>query len=178
MQTDPKAEGAPAAPSPISKITTPIVWLGGAISTVLILTAFALTIYAVFNRYVLNAPLLWADELIGYCLVAIVMFGAAEAYRRNDHIAIDLLASKASGKAAISLAAISDLAVLAFAAVLGLSTWEAVTFAYSFGSYSSGSIEIATWIPQSPLLAGSALFALAALEKLVGRFAGLKDDRP
>lgn len=171
MKTDPDGEGAERASSPASIVTTPIVWLGGAISTVLILVAFVLTVYAVFNRYVLNAPLLWADELIGYCLVAIVMFGAAEAYRRNDHIAIDLLSGKASGKARIALAIISDLSVLAFAAVLGLSTWEAITFAYSFGSYSSGYIEIETWIPQSPLLAGAALLALAAVEKLIGRLA-------
>lgn len=172
MKTGPEGEEAVSASSPIAKITTPIVWLGGAISTVLILAAFAVTIYAVINRYALNSPLLWADELIGYSLVALVMFGAAEAYRRNDHIAIDLLSSKASGKVALVLAVISDLSVLAFAAVLGTSTWEAVTFAYSFGSYSSGSIEIATWIPQSPLLAGAALFALAAIEKLIGRFTG------
>ena len=177
MNTGSNGEGATTASSPIAKITTPIVWLGGAISTVLILVAFAVTVYAVINRYVLNSPLLWADELIGYFLVALVMFGAAEAYRRNDHIAIDLLSSKTSGTAALILAVISDLSVLAFAAVLGISTWEAVTFAYSFGSYSSGYIEIETWIPQSPLLAGAALFALAALEKLIGRFAGHNQNR-
>lgn len=162
-------EDALAASSPISKITTPIVWIGGALSTLLILIAFGITVYAVFNRYILNSPLLWADEVIGYFLVGIVMFGAAEAYRRNDHIAIDLLSSKASGTAAFGLAIVSDLAVLAFAAMLGISTWEAVTFAYDFGSYSSGSIEIAMWIPQLPLLAGAVLLALAALEKLSGR---------
>jgi len=177
LKTEPDGEEAVKSSSPIAKITTPIVWLGGAISTVLILVAFAVTVYAVINRYVLNSPLLWADELIGYFLVALVMFGAAEAYRRNDHIAIDLLASKASGKAALMLAIVSDLSVLAFAAVLGISTWEAVTFAYSFGSYSSGYIEIETWIPQSPLLAGAALFALAALEKLIGRFVGRDRNR-
>lgn len=170
-------EEARRASSPIARVATPLVWLGGAISTLLILTTLVITIYAIFNRYVLNAPLLWADELIGYLLVALVMLGTAEAYRRNDHIAIDLLSSKARGVPALILAVVSDLSVLAFAAVLGLSTWEAVTFAYSFGSYSSGSIEIETWIPQSPLLAGAALLAVAAVEKLIGRFSRTRSGR-
>lgn len=173
-----EGEEAPAASSPLSKLITPIVRIGGALSTLLILIAFGITVYAVINRYILNSPLLWADEVIGYFLVGIVMFGAAEAYRRNDHIAIDLLSSKASGMSARALAVLSDLAVMAFAAVLGISTWEAVTFAYGFGIYSSGSIEIAMWIPQLPLLAGAALLALAALEKFSGRFTTRREHTP
>ena len=46
-----------------------------------------------------NWPLTWGDEMLGYLLVATVMAGAAEALRRGDHIAIDLVTSRLTGRA-------------------------------------------------------------------------------
>ena len=40
-------------------------------------------------------------------------------------------------------------------------------FAYGFGSYSVGYIEIQTWIPQVPVLIGCVLLALMALVRLI-----------
>lgn len=40
--------------------------LAAAISTILILVAFVLVIYAIVQRYFLNSPLLWSDELLAY----------------------------------------------------------------------------------------------------------------
>jgi len=145
--------------------------LGGILATLLILVLLGLTTYAVARRYLLNAPLLWSDELTGYLLVALIMFGASEAFRRGDHIAIDLVTGKAGPKLARVIGAWSDLAVLVFAIVLGRSAWEAISFARAFGSYSSGEIEIATWIPQIPLLVGALLLGLTALSRLLGRLA-------
>lgn len=145
--------------------------LGGMISTLLILVAFALVVFAVFQRYVLDTPLKWGDEMLGYLLVAIVMSGAAEALRRGDHIAIDLVADRVSGRARTIIDVIGNLAVLVFSAILMLSADEAVRFAYSFGSYSPGYLEAPMWIPQSALIVGSALLGLAALARLLARLA-------
>ncbi|TIX76508.1 MAG: TRAP transporter small permease subunit, partial [Mesorhizobium sp.] len=65
--------------------------LGGALSALLILVVLAITAVSVFNRYFLGRPLMGVDEATGFLVVAIVMFGAAEALRRGDHIRIDLL---------------------------------------------------------------------------------------
>ena len=131
-----------------------LVWLCGALSALLIIFILGVVTYAVIQRYVLGTPLLWGDEFVGYVLVAIVMLGTAEALRKGDHIAIDLLTSRAGKFGSHVLAAWSDLAVLAFAIVLGWSSWIAIVFAYDFGEYSSGYIEIQTWIPQLPMLIG------------------------
>lgn len=158
---------AKAAPIP-ERIATPIVWLGGAISAFLILVVLCLTTYSVFMRYVLNRPPVWIDDLTGYVLVALVMFGVTEAYRGGNHISIDLL----TGRLPRSLRKVqtiwSDVCVIAFAAVLIVSTWHAIDFAISFDSYTSGSIEIASWIPQVPLLVGGVLLALFAVARLLG----------
>lgn len=155
-------------------IAGPVVWLGGAVSAVLIVSMFAVTIYAIFMRYVVNKPLLWADEVTGWALVAIVMLGAAEAYRKGDHIAIDLLSSKATGVWQRAVGVISDLGVLGFALIVGISTWEAISFARMFGSYTSGSVVIETWIPQTPLLIGAVLLGLMAIVRLGERVLGLR----
>jgi len=153
-------------------LARPVVWLGGAVSAVLIVATFVVTIYAIFMRYVMNKPLLWADEITGWALVAIVMLGAAEAYRRGDHIAIDLLSARATGLRKRIIDFVADVAVLAFAVIVAISTWEAISFARMFGSYTSGHIVIETWILQTPILIGCVLLILMAVIRLGERLTG------
>lgn len=169
MNLPKKGEGA-EVPSPLPiRLITPLVWLGGAISTVLILVILCVTIYAIAMRYGLNDPLLWADEITGWSLVAIVMLGAAEAYRRGDHIAIDILSDRTTGTLRSLLGLVGDLAVLGFAAVLGWSTWTGIAFNRMFGSYTSGHVVIETWYLQTPIFVGSILLALVAVAKIIAR---------
>jgi len=158
---------ASASPSLAGRIAAPVVWLGGAISAVLILAALVVTVYAVVMRYVLNKPLLWTDEVTGWALVAIVMLGSAEAYRRNDHIAIDILFERTKGGNRWALECLGHAAAVGFAVIVGLSTWEAVSFARSFGVYTSGHIEIETWYLQVPILIGAVLLAVMGLIRFV-----------
>ena len=153
--------GAQKAPALLRAVEA-LVGLGGALATLMILAIFGLVCVAVANRYILGAPIQWADEMIGYLLVATIMLGAAEALRRDSHIAIDLLSSKLGGGGQILLGAIGNLAVFALAVIIGWSAWESILFARAFGSYSVGYIEIETWIPQVPLVFGAALLGLAA----------------
>jgi C4-dicarboxylate transporter, DctQ subunit len=151
-----------------------LVWLGGVLATLMILLIFVLICVAVINRYVLGEPLQWADELIGYMLVATIMLGAAEALRRDNHISIDLLSSKLESKGQLALGIIGNLAVLILAGIIGWSAWKSIVFAQAFGSYSVGYIEIETWIPQVPLLFGAALLGLAAITRTWRLIAGSK----
>ncbi len=149
-----------------------LIRLGGGLAALLILVMFAIVTYAVTQRYVFNAPLMWGDELIGYLLVATVMLGAAEAFRCGDHIAIDLVASRAKGRQRLLLGLLIDLSVIVFSGILGWSAWKSIQFARAFGSYSVGYIEIETWIPQVPLVFGAGLLTLAAVAdmiRLIGR---------
>lgn len=153
-------------------LARPLIWSGGAASALMILAVFAITIYSIVMRYVLNDPLLWADEVTGWALVAIVMFGAAEAYRRGDHIAIDLLTSRATGFWRHAAAYVSDLGVLGFSIVVGVSAWDAISFARAFGSYTSGHVVLETWILKTPILIGVGLLGMLALIRLGERLAG------
>ena len=144
--------------------------IAGVLSCLLIFVSFCLMIFAIFQRYFLNTPLKWGDEMLGYLLVAIVMSGVAEALRRGDHVAIDLLTSFFGIKIRALLTYLSYTAVLAFAVIFGISADEVVRFSYGFGSYSPGYLEAPMWIPQSTMIAGSVLLGLGALAGLVRSF--------
>ena len=144
--------------------------IAGAFSSLLIFVSFCLMIFAIFQRYFLNTPLKWGDEMLGYLLVAIVMSGVAEALRRGDHVAIDLLTSFFGIKIRALLTYLSYTAVLAFAVIFGISADEVVRFSYGFGSFSPGYLEAPMWIPQSTMIAGSVLLGLGALAGLVRSF--------
>ena len=154
--------GVADAPLFPDRLVVTLVRLCGALSALTILWIFAQICIAVVFRYLLDKPLQWSDEMIGYLLVAAVMLGSAEALRRGDHIAIDLVTARLSPGLARLQIGFSHLCVMAFAAVVGVSIWDAISFAHAFGSYSVGYIEIQTWIPQVPVLVGSLLLGMMA----------------
>ena len=174
MSPEEQGEGASASsPSSaarhLNSLVNGLVRLGGVVSTLLILVVLAVVTYAILQRYVLGTPLQWGEELNGYLLVAIVMLGAAEALRRNEHISIDLLSSRAGPRGKWLLALWADLAVLAFAAMFAWSVWHTIVFAIDFGDYSSGYIEIPTWIPQLPMMTGTIFLMLVSLQRILHR---------
>ncbi len=52
---------------------------------------FLVVVAQVFYRYVLNAPLIWAEEAARYLLVLTTFIGAPVAMRRGAHIAVTLI---------------------------------------------------------------------------------------
>ncbi len=166
---DPDTDGREAEPASLLLVraVTALVRLCGLLSAILILAILVIVAYAITQRYVFNTPLLWGDELNGYLLVAMIMLGSAEALRRGDHIAIDLLTGNTSPRIGRMLAVWGNLAVVAFASVLGWSAWHSIAFAYDFGSYSPGYLEVAMWIPKLPVLIGAVLLALTALTRIL-----------
>ena len=137
------------------------------ISAALVIFTLFMTGYSVFQRYVLDTPLTWTDEMSGFLVVAIVMLGAAETLRRGEHISVDILSSKATGWRRKLLIILSYLATAFLAAILFISTWEAVQFSYAIGVYSSGYLEAPLWIPQSFMLFGAGLLFLISIARAV-----------
>jgi len=157
-----KEEAVPAS-SLFTKAVSSLALFSGAISAVLVVFTLAMTGYSVFQRYVLGTPLTWTDELSGFLVVAIVMLGAAEALRKGDHIAVDLLTAKATGLTRKIMDIIGYLATAIVAGVLLISGWAAVEFSWNIGVYSDGYLEAPLWIPQLFIVVGAALIGLLAL---------------
>lgn len=139
--------------------------LSGVISAGLIVFTLFMTGYSVFQRYVLGTPLTWTDELSGFLVVAIVMLGAAEALRKGDHIAVDLLIIKTKGRSRKFLNFVGYIATAIVSGVLTYSAWGAVTFSWTIGVYSDGYLEAPLWVPQSFMLFGAGLLCVLALSR-------------
>ena len=55
-------------------------------------------LWQVASRYIMREPSSWTDELAGFLLIWVGLFGAAYATGKKDHLAIDLLPRKLNQK--------------------------------------------------------------------------------
>ena len=94
------------------------------------------------------------------------MFGAAEAHRRGEHIAIDVVEGAFPPALRRVMTVVGHLAVIVFAVAMAWTGWETVAFSRSFGIYSPGYTGTPMWIVQLPLVIGGALLALVAALKI------------
>ena len=140
--------------------------LFGVFSGALIVIVLAMTSVGVFMRYVLDQPIRGIDEATGFLVVAIVMFGAAETLRRNEHIQIDLVTNAVGDRMRWVLDLWAQACVLVFSIVFLYTAWRTVAFTWSFGEYSTGYLEMPMWIPQATMLPGAALLGLVAILKI------------
>lgn len=170
MHGEPEDDNATRATGTAARLIEALARLGGALAALLVLVMLALISFAVIKRYVLGVPVAWADDLSGYLLVAFVAFGMAEAFRRGDHIAIDLLNTDPNGLRGRALRLWANLAVLVFAGLLGWSVWGHARFAHAFGSFTNDQLELPAWIPLVPLVVGAALLAALAASRLATSF--------
>ena len=169
MQTDPEVDTPPAPPPRgwAERLAAVLAQGFGLLSMASILAMLVVTSVNVFGRYFLGAPLRGAEEMTGFLVVAAVMFGAAEAHRRGEHIAIDVVEGAFPPALRRLMTIVSHLAVIVFAVAMAWTGWETVAFSRSFGIYSPGYTEMAMWIVQLPLVIGGALLALVAALKVV-----------
>ena len=123
--------------------------------------------YSVVNRYILNTPITWTDELSGYLVVALVMLGAADALRRGDHISVDLITSRLTKRGTRLVEIWGYIVVLVFSSVLLLSSKKTINYSVNFEIVSEGYLEVPMWIPQSFLVLGGSLVFLVAFAKLI-----------
>lgn len=87
--------------------------------------------WQVLSRYVVQNPSSFTDELSRYMLIWLGMLGAAYVAGQNQHLAIDILLNKLSGKPKIKLLILINLLILLFALitmVLGGSNLVYITY--------------------------------------------------
>jgi TRAP-type C4-dicarboxylate transport system permease small subunit len=137
-----------------------------ALSAAGLLASLALIGWAVVMRYVLNRPPVWTDDAVGFLLVAIVMLASAQVLRRAEHIGVDLLTERLSGRAARWAQAWSALAAGVVAVILVVNGWETAMESRQFGIVTEGRLELPVWWLMLLLPLGGSMMALVALESL------------
>ncbi|HEV7478814.1 MAG TPA: TRAP transporter small permease subunit, partial [Roseiarcus sp.] len=86
---------------------------------------------SVFYRYVLNAPIEWADDVARGLMVAMSFFGAAGALARNENASIAFFVEKLGLQARRRVDAVAALVVLATAG-------SVARYAIALGQFTTG----------------------------------------
>lgn len=169
-------EGEQLSPSVLGRAVRALAFFGAVISTMLVLTMLAIVSYSVFMRYVLGTPVTWSDELSGYLVIALVMFGAAEALLKGDHFGVDLLTAKLQRAGARRVRIWGLVAVALVGSAILYSAYLMVRFSVDYGMYSEGYLEMPMWIPQTALIIGSVLLIVTALACIIIRLSNRSDQ--
>lgn len=74
----------------------------------------------IISRYVFGAPFPWTEELGLFLFVWVSFLGANVTAARKNHVVVDLLARKFSGRKVIFLKIIIDILVITFLIILGI----------------------------------------------------------
>ncbi|WP_035484798.1 TRAP transporter small permease [Geminicoccus roseus] len=111
----------------MKRFSAPIIWLAGILLVALIVLFNA----AVLMRYAFGQPIHFTEEVSGILLIWIVMIGAIDAERLNQHLAINVVTDLLREKPRLVLDFLTDVAsviVLLFVAWLGWKLANTVQF--------------------------------------------------
>lgn len=152
-------------------------WLSWLASLAMILI-MAIVVCDVALRYVFNAPLQWAYDLISLYLMAGIFFLAlSDAYAHNAHVSVDILFTNASPTAR----RLSEILSTVIGIVLfSLITWVGATRAYEHWAADdrmSGLIAWPTWAAAVLVPIGCGLLVLRLIARLVGHAASIATGR-
>jgi C4-dicarboxylate transporter DctQ subunit len=132
----------------------------------LLLVAVAINFSNVFGRYLLDMPIFWAEEGMGFIQIAIVVIGAALVARDNAHLKMDAVEHFMPA----ALKRWVDVATAALTVVVALViVWMAsdVVMQMVQNDQRSMAMELPLAIPYSIFPLGFSLIALFALARLV-----------
>ncbi len=100
-----------AIASAIEKMSEILNWFGVTIVLTLLMVLVAVN---VAMRYSFNAPIIWAEDVVGLLLVTLVFFGFSHCWVKDSHVRMELLYGRTRGKARATLDIVVALAGLFF----------------------------------------------------------------
>jgi TRAP-type C4-dicarboxylate transport system permease small subunit len=153
-------------------IARPLWWIVELLTRLLAAATLLAVCLQVLSRHGgLGIP--WTEEATRYFFIWLVFLAAAAMARHGAHIAIDLVEELAGPRLRKGLLVLADLALVAFAAIVGVGGWKLMQVNWTTTAPASG-IPIA-WI-QAVLPAFGILMAVFAIAHLLDVLRGRADD--
>ncbi|MBM3522218.1 MAG: TRAP transporter small permease [Alphaproteobacteria bacterium] len=143
-----------------------------AIAGIACLACLGLVCWAVAMRYFLGKPQAWADEAVGWLVVAMVMLAVAEAQRRGEHIGVDWLVDRWTGARRRAVIGLGACSVVVVAIVLIIEGRQMVVETIGWGLKSNALPEAPLWAIQALIPIGAALLLVVALAQIAAWIAG------
>jgi TRAP-type C4-dicarboxylate transport system permease small subunit len=134
--------------------------LGGYFSGWLVPLMMILVVVEVFTRYVLDRPLMVADEVSAYMLVALSFLGLAYTWRQGGHVRITILVSRLPGKAAAWVRLIGLIMTFIFMIELDRAAYKMIVYALQINLRSSTWLMFPLFWPQLTVFIGFVLLTL------------------
>lgn len=132
---------------------------------ILLLTVMSLiVIVQVFSRYLFTYSFVWAEELVRYLMIWMVMIGAALVQSRNDHIRIDFFPMLAGPRGRRVMETGFRLCTLIFLVIL---LFKGIRIAYFNRLFESSGLRITMFWPMLALPLGAILMGIYTGQALV-----------
>jgi tripartite ATP-independent transporter DctM subunit len=132
-------------------------------AALLVLAEIVILSAGVFARFVLNAPLVWSDELAGILFLWLAMLGSVIALQRGQHMRMTALVNAVPPRVAQCL---QTVAIGTTALFLALILPQAADYAQGQAFITSPALGLSDMIRTSALPAGAGLMLLFALIQL------------
>lgn len=139
----------------------------GHVAAWLVFAMMAMVLIEVVSRYVLLAPLMIADEMGGYMVIAITFLGLAYTWRERSHISVEFVINKLPIRARRYSRFITLLLATIVTALLAYACYDLMAYSASFG------IRSGTWLrtplvwPQTFMIVGSVLLLFQLIVDLI-----------
>lgn len=147
----------------------------GRIAALLVLLAALISAGNATVRYLFDRSSNAWLEVQWYLFGAIVLFGAAETLRRNEHVRVDILYSNLSDRARLWVDVIGILLfLLPFTVIMAWLCWPVAWRSFVTGEGSTSAGGLMRWPVKMILPVGFALLALQGVSELIKRVAALR----
>ena len=149
-------------------------WLGRAAAWMVLIAALVSAGNALL-RYAFDTSSNARLEVQWYLFAGIVMLGASETLRRNEHVRVDLIYSNLPERARLWIDVVGILLFLfPFAGFMAWLCWPIAWRALASGEMSSSAGGLVRWPVRLVIAAGFSLLVLQGLSELVKRVAALR----
>ncbi|MCR5724660.1 MAG: TRAP transporter small permease [Treponema sp.] len=130
--------------------------------------------WQIFTRWILRDPSTFTDEFLRYALIWAAMLGSAYCFYKNEHLALDLFSSKASGVPKIILTVFIEAAIVFF--VVYVFVWGGFKVAAN-ATNSSSVMHIPFKYLYAVLPVSGVLIVITRIITYVMLFLGKKEDK-
>lgn len=148
--------------------------LGGYLAGILLWALMLIVFFDVATR-ALGIPVLWANEISTYLLIALVFLGAGHTYDRNGHFAITHLVSNLPRVQRLSLELVTVSISLVLALLFAWGGIELVRFARSLSLASPTLLQVPLYIPYSAVIIGGISLSISLTVRAVTLITALRD---
>jgi C4-dicarboxylate transporter DctQ subunit len=149
------------------KLVQRIESVGTKICTYLLVVMSFIVVVQVFSRYLFNYSFVWAEELVRYLMIWMVMIGSALVQSKNDHIRIDFFPRLAGSRGRRIMETGFRLCTLVFLTVI---TYKGVQATYFNRLFESSGLRISMFWPSLAIPLGGILLGVYTVVALIQDF--------